>query len=162
MTANLRLLKKARCRLLDRVSGQPVAGVVVSLAVGIDGTGPRIPVGTLKSDATGYLAFDLQPLVELGMETATSLYVSSVQVGLKNYDLLASLAHAAGGSRGEADGRSFQPEASLDDVKLGTQKSLCMEFPLHVDTSKVNDARCDARCDSTQLSSIQCPDICDY
>ncbi len=58
VSMTLKLLTKVRGRLLYQTSGQPVAGVAVSLSIAVgDGNRLTIPVGTLRSDATGYFAF---------------------------------------------------------------------------------------------------------
>src|SRR5690348_3667868 len=111
MSANLKLLRKVRCRLLDQDSGQPLPGIVVTLALGTgeDGDGPHIPVSSLSSDATGYLSFDLQPLIDLGLDTASSLLVSAPQLGIEERDLLGTFAGVDGGGNGAGDGGGGNP-----------------------------------------------------
>lgn len=157
---NLKRLGKVRIRLLDRTSGQPVAGIVVSLTIGIDQTGPRIPVATLKSDSTGYLSFNLQHLVKLGFETAVSLFVSSPQVHLKDHDLVAS---ASKSSRASDVGKTsyLLDAAEAEPVYTVAPKPFCLEFPLHVDRP-MGGASADDACEATLLPSVQCPDLCDY
>jgi hypothetical protein len=103
MSLSLRSLTKVRARLLDQTSGQPVAGVVVSLSIGM-GNGSTIPVGTLRSDATGYFSFDLRPFINLGLDTVFGLLVSAPGVGLNNLDLLKGLT-ASGDENGNSEGR---------------------------------------------------------
>src|SRR5262245_9820168 len=92
MSLSLKLLTKVRARLLDQTSGQPVAGVAVSLSIGVvDANRATIPVGTLRSDATGYFSFDLRPFINLGLDVVSGLLVSAPRVGLKNLDLLKGL-----------------------------------------------------------------------
>mgnify|MGYP001585925833 FL=1 len=90
MSMNLSLLKKIRCRFLDRSTGRPVPGVVASLSVafGDETKSTRFPVATLSTDATGYMSFDLKPLIDLGLTTASGLLISAPRFGLANYDLL--------------------------------------------------------------------------
>lgn len=90
---NLSLLKKVRCRFLDRSTGVPVGGVVASLSVafGDETKSIRFPVATLFSDATGYMSFDLKPIIDLGLPTASGLFISAPKFRLTNYDLLSSL-----------------------------------------------------------------------
>ena len=93
MSLNLKLLTKLRARLLDQTTGQPVAGVAVSLSIAIgDGNRSTIPVGTLRSDTTGYFAFDLRPFINLGLDSVSGLLVSAPEFGLKNLDLFKNVA----------------------------------------------------------------------
>jgi hypothetical protein len=132
MSINLKRLRKVRCRLLDRASGQPVAGIVVSLAIDVDQNGPRISVGTLKSDATGYVSFDLQHLLDLGLETAVSLLVTSPRVRLKDHDLLATTSKS---SRTTEEGKKpyLLGAEAAESQYAAAPKPFCMEFPMHVD-----------------------------
>ena len=67
MSINLSLLKKIRCRFLDQSTGLPVPGVIATLsaAIGDAATSAHLPVATLCSDFTGYMSFDLRPIVDL-------------------------------------------------------------------------------------------------
>src|SRR5262245_30931773 len=92
MSIELSRLGKVRCRLLNRSTGRPVAGVVVSLSVELgEKAKAQIPVSTLSSDGTGYLSFDLQPLVKRGLNAVSALLVSAPQVGLEDHNLLGTL-----------------------------------------------------------------------
>lgn len=73
MIVNLSDLKKVRCRFLDRRTGMPVPGVVASLSVafGDETQSTRFPVATLCTDTTGYMSFDLKPLIDLRLASAS-------------------------------------------------------------------------------------------
>src|SRR5215475_4979022 len=92
MPIKLALLKKVRCRFLDRSTGMPVPGVIASLSVAVgDGANSALlPVATLRADTTGYVSFDLKPLIDSKLITASSLYISAPQFDLRSYDLLES------------------------------------------------------------------------
>jgi hypothetical protein len=161
MSINLKRLRKVRCRLLDRASGQPVAGIVVSLAIDVDQNGPRISVGTLKSDATGYVSFDLQHLLDLGLETAVSLLVTSPRVRLKDHDLLATTSKS---SRTTEEGKKpyLLGAEAAESQYAAAPKPFCMEFPVHVDRPASGAKPDDDGCEAALLPSVQCPDLCDY
>src|SRR5437773_4495994 len=164
MSFDLELLKKIRCRILDRSNGKPVAGVVASLAVSIgEADKPvRIPVGTLRSDATGYLSFDLKPLVDLGLQTASGLLISAPCAGLQNHNLLETLA-ASRRIEGDSNLRVALP-SHLQSEKDAKRQPLCVVFPVYVEKPKHNHGSCDcdSRCHAADLVSIQSPDACDY
>src|SRR5437870_4067474 len=102
MSISLKHLKKVRCRLLDQTTGQPLAGIVVNLSLAIgEEAKSSIPVSTLRSDTTGYLSFDLQPLIKLGLDSVSAVLVSAPQLGLKDRNLLERL--SASDSDGQAE-----------------------------------------------------------
>ena len=180
MGLNLKLLSKVRARLLDQTTGQPIAGVAVSLSIAVgDGNRSTIPVGTLRSDTTGYFAFDLQPFINLGFDTVSGLLVSAPGVGLKDLDLFKSLAAsrdengapdlemAAGDVKGTGAGyesESLERRTMKVAGQLATfvdkPKPLCIEFPIYVTKPRANNE--ESGCESAHLISIQAPDACDY
>ena len=127
MSANLKMLKKIRGRLLYRTSGAPVAGVVVTLSITF-GENSVAPISTLKSDATGYFSFDLQPLIQAGLDNVTALLISAPQVGLRDYNLLRKL--LASSTDNQTTFALFNNSES--NTSLG-QKPLCIEFPIFVE-----------------------------
>lgn len=155
MSISLKMLNKIRGRLLCQTSGEPVAGVVVSLSIAIDEKS-HIPVSTLKSDATGYFSFDLQPLIKAGLDTVSGLFISAPQVGLQNYNLLKTL--LASTSEGQTPTIRYNVSGKIDSQD---KKSLCIEFPIYVEDSKVYEVS-DSGCQIANLASIQSPDVCDY
>jgi hypothetical protein len=58
-TSTLARLDKVRGFVVDNDTGRPVSGVAVLATVELDG-GRQIPIGTLASDAAGYVSFDLR------------------------------------------------------------------------------------------------------
>lgn len=95
------ILKKIRCRFLDQSTGKPVKGVIASLSVKFeagDGKSNLIPLSTLSSDATGYMSFDLKPIIQLESLapgfSASNFLISAPKYGLTNYDLFATLREA--------------------------------------------------------------------
>lgn len=75
MNVHLALLRKLHCRFLDQSTGEPVPGIIASLSVAVDDAPTsRLPVATLCADATGYMSFDLKPLIDLGFAT-TSVFL---------------------------------------------------------------------------------------
>lgn len=119
MSMNLTLLKKIRCRFLDRTTGMPVPGVIASLsaAVGDETKSAQLPVATLCTDAMGYMSFDLKPIEQL---TASGFFISAPKFGLKNYDLLGSLVAATGDGAENEDEYlfSWKEVPGKDSVRL--------------------------------------------
>jgi hypothetical protein len=94
----------------------------------------RIPVGTLCSDATGYVSFDLKPLIDLGLQTASGLLISAPCAGLHNYNLL----ETSGSSRrieGESSSRVALP-SHLQPENSPKRRPPCVVFPVHVEKPK--------------------------
>jgi len=149
MSISLKRLTKVRCRLLDKGTGQPLAGVVVSFSVGV--AEKSIPVSTLRSDATGYLSFDLKSLVDSGLDSVPGMYVSAPQIGLKDFDFL-----------GESAGPAGDISSSLSASALQPRTQLCIEFPIFVERPKLDEENGETVCRSVNLPSIQRPDPCDY
>ena len=81
---NLSALNKIRCRFLDQSTGMPVPGVIASLSVGMGSAtkSARLPVGTLCTDATGYMSFDLKPV---NLQFSVSLRSWSICFIRENY-----------------------------------------------------------------------------
>lgn len=156
MSASLRMLKKLRGRLLCRTTGAPVAGVVVNLLVATNETS-RIPISTLKSDSTGYFSFDLQTLINAGLDTVFGLYISAPQVGLRDHNLLRTLLASTSDEQVKVIRNN-----DLESEGFQGQKSLCIEFPIYVETSNVCGDVDNAGCQTANIPSIQSPDECDY
>ena len=174
MKMNLAFLKKIRCRFLDRSTGVPVPGVIASLSVVISDQ-PRsaqLPVATLCTDATGYMSFDLKPLIDLGLATASGLSISAPKFGLTNYDLLGSLIAAAPDGLENKDvdisnaGESASGEAVMMPVTtmMGEKKELpCVVFPIYLENRLRDEHGSESpSCEPTRIPSIQSPDILDY
>lgn len=172
---NLSLLEKIRCRFLDRTTGAPVPGVVASLSLGIGDAkkSVHLPVATLGSDATGYMSFDLKPLLDLGLSGASGLFISAPKFGLAEYDLLAPLV--------PTPDVTPDKEPKNKDAKPGTAKAfpqmsqpfiptagegrgpVCIVFPIYLDKTSQDDPEAEgADCEPMRLPSIQSPDMCDY
>lgn len=174
MSINLTLLKKIRCRFLDRSTGMPVPGVIASLsvAVGDAATSAQLPVATLCTDATGYMSFDLKSLIDLGLDTTSGLFISAPQFGLTYYDLLGSLVAAppdgaekkdinVGGSDASSIGREMLMHVA---TTVGEKKAPpCIVFPIYLENRLRHEHGSESpSCEPTRLPSIQSPDICDY
>lgn len=162
MSINLSLLKKIRCRFLDRSTGRPVPGVVASLsiAVGDEANSAQLPVATLCADVTGYMSFDLKLLIDKGMAAASGLFISAPKFGLTNYDLLRSLLTAPHDGTKNNDVIVHGTETSSS----GENKELpCIVFPIYLENRLLDKPESEsASCEPTRLPSIQSPDICDY
>ncbi|MCB9453075.1 MAG: hypothetical protein H6672_16690 [Anaerolineaceae bacterium] len=156
MSISLNVLKKIRGRLLRQTSGMPVAGVVVTLSVAIE-ENSHVPISTLKSDSTGYFSFDLQALINMGLNTVSGLYISAPQVGLANHNLLRTL--LASTSHEQALLARYN-DAERTDTR--GEQSLCIEFPIYVEDSNVCSDVANALCQTANIPSIQSPDGCDY
>src|SRR5262245_30913484 len=116
-------MRKVRCRVVDKASGEPIGGVVVHLALRLGDSHSHIhlPVTALRSDAIGYVSFDLQPLIDAGVDTAGGLLVSAPQLRLKDKDLLGALLGDGDGSSGTTGSGSSSTRAAVllhssDDV----------------------------------------------
>lgn len=158
MSISLKRLTKVRCRLIDKATGQPLAGIVVSLSVGLDEAAKSIPVSTLRSDATGYLSFDLKSLIDLGLDVVPGLYVSAPQIALKDFNLLGVNAGYAGDDSTPAAPRSRRSNSASQ----GRRKHLCIEFPIFVERPKLDEESGETVCRSVNLPAVQRPDLCDY
>ncbi len=167
---DLSLLKKIRCRFLDRSTGKPVPGVIASLSV-VVGDAPNLahlPVGTLSTDATGYMSFDLKPLTDLGLATASGFFISAPKFALMNYDLLGSLFRASDDEAENVDVREslalsvsgWLSAASTTDER---KERPCIVFPIYLEDCACNEheSECASR-ETIRLPSIQSPDIYDY
>ena len=174
MSVNLSLLKKIRCRFLDRSTGQPVPGVIASLSVMV-GDLPnnlvQLPVATLSTDATGYMSFDLKPLIDLGLANASGFFVSAPQYGLTNYDLLGSLVEPPRATAGNKDvdvsaaaaspavGEMMMAVATTNGEK---KQPPCIVFPIYLENRLRDEQKSESpSCMPTRFPSIQSPDICD-
>jgi len=163
MSMNLSLLKKIRCRFLDRSTGMPVSGVIASLSVAIGGAPKlvQLPVATLCTDATGYMSFDLKPLIDLGLVTASGLLISAPKFGLTNYDLLGSLVAATHDGAKNKDLYA----GGFDAAKIAEMKELsCIVFPIYLENCLRDEHGSESKtCESSaRLPSIQSPDVYDY
>lgn len=158
MSLSLKLLRKVRCRLLDRTSGRPIPGVVVSLFLQPDeGSALRFPVATLASDATGYLSFDLAPLIKLGLDIVPGLLVSAPEVGLKDQPLLEGSASSNSGGTEQHFELVIEQSASAE-----ARNSICIEFPIFANERTISDSAAEASCGAAKLPAVQSPDACDY
>lgn len=127
MNIDISLLKKIRCRFLDRSTGMPVPGVIASLSVAIGDatTSAQFPVATLCTDATGYMSFDLKPLIDFGLTNVFGLFISAPKFGLTNHDLLSLFGAApAKGAKTQngvisGDGELATPVATTDSERTG-------------------------------------------
>ena len=157
MGIRLSSLRKVRCRVQDETNGQPVAGIVVNLSIG-DGEddAPHIPVATLISDSTGYLAFDLQPLIECGFDDVPRLSINAPQVGVKDRDLF-DILRVSSNSDVALHVANVRPPANDPTNEIG----LPLEFPILVDPHAV-DTNGKGDCSSLRLASVQKPDRLDY
>jgi|GEM_PF-2430743 len=187
MSISLKLLKKVRCRIMDRTTGQPLAGIILSLSVAIgDGKKSALPVSTLSSDRTGYVSFDLQPLIKRGLDTVSAVLVSAPQVNIQNHNLLETLLDASTNYQAKAEQLVIdsqtpdsvqymrnQLEKMADQIKdlqrqqqfgprYQEQQSLCIEFPIYADKSKTDLEISSTACQVLDIASIQSPDIYDY
>ena len=156
MSISLKKLMKVRCRLIDRRTGQPVPGIVVSLSVSVDGATRAIPISTLSSDATGYLSFDLKPLVDLGIDDVPGVYISAPQVALDQFDLMGERTESAAATT--TTPRSYVAGSGSANQE---DKHLCIEFPIVVDRPEPDEEN-GGPCQSINLPSVQRPDLCDY
>jgi hypothetical protein len=170
---NLSLLEKIRCRFLDRSTGTPVSGVTASLSVLI-GDPPnntvQLPVATLCTDAAGYMAFDLKPLMDIELGAVAGFFISATKFGLVDYDLLGSLVAAPHGGAGNKNADASAATASAIAKMMppaasnGRRKKLpCIVFPIYLENRLQNGHPSEsASCEPMRLPSIQSPDICDY
>ncbi|HEU5135087.1 MAG TPA: hypothetical protein VFU13_08085 [Steroidobacteraceae bacterium] len=155
MSIPLLFLKKIRCRLLDSKTDLPVAGAVVSLHAGLAEKGSRLPVGTLCSDKTGYVSFDLGPLIKLGINNVQELVLSSSRIpnGELNIGTL-MLGNDA------AEERSLTGLSVIGEVEASftLPDALRVVFPI-----RLLDADSDSHsgCSSIALPAIQSPDLYD-
>lgn len=177
MNISLKTLQKVRCRLLDRKSARPIAGVIVNLSVALDGDKKScVPVSTLRSDTTGYLSFDLTPLIKLGLDQVQGILLSAPRIGLKGSDLLAML--PASDPSIEDPGDTTQRDSTVQYLleKHGAKAQLenitspnspqsnhiCIEFPIYVDEPAPDSETSGCGCRLAKIPSIQRPDVCDY
>jgi hypothetical protein len=174
MNLDLSLLKKVRCRFLDCDTGQPLPGVIVSLSVAV-GDGSRsaqLPVATLCSDATGYMSFDLKPIIDLGLVAASGLFISAPKYGLTQYDLLGSFVAEPRDEKRDIDTYIRDSQASsigrtmMMHMATTTDEAKDVSylvFPIYLEKC-VQDKQAleSAGCEPTRLPSIQSPDIWDY
>ncbi len=183
---NSSMFKKIRCRFLDRSTGLPVSGVTASLsvAVGDPPNSAQLPVATLCADATGYMSFDLNPLIDLGLVTTSTsgFFISAPKFGLINYDLLRSLVATPHNGETITDkekdkDKDKDKEVTLSDASVGeemmmhigtsistkNEKVACIVFPVYLENRLQGvDPIKDAGCEPTRIPAIQSPDICDY
>ena len=171
---NVSILKKIRCRFLDRATGVPVPGVVASLsgATGDETNSIRFPVGTLSTDATGYMSFDLMPLMALNLTTVSGLFISAPQYGLTNYDLLGSLVEPPRATAGNKDVDVNAPTASptVGEMMMAVatmngekKQPPCIVFPIYLGKQLRDEQKSESpSCMPTRFPSIQSPDMCDY
>ena len=169
---NLSALNKIRCRFLDQSTGMPVPGVIASLSVGMGSAtkSARLPVGTLCTDATGYMSFDLKP-VNLEVTPAFGLFISAPEFGLANHDLLRSLVVAPDEPVKDKDGTPGGSQTSFIGAAMmnaaasnGEKKELpCIVFPVYLGKRPANGHGSErAGCEVARLPSIQSPDVADY
>lgn len=154
------MLPKIRCRFLDRITGKPVPGVSASLALGVGNANAsmRIPIGTLCSDATGYLSFDVKQF-DPGGSAAVGYFISVPQYGLVDHDLLSTIVSSPTQRLGNTDLTIGAAVASL----LDRRKDLpCVVFPLYLDERLDGDDSEEAGCGPALLPAVQRPDTCDY
>jgi len=172
MSIQLALLKKVRCRFLCTDSGGPVAGIVASLAIGMGEASNRIrvPLGTLCSDATGYVSFDLKGLISRGVTTADQLILTSPQLPNGEVNLLDAL---FGGKSDSGDAPLSLRVSAISMVGLGAADTngdggaaapnLCLVFPVQVPRKPCpGDQPGESPCSRSTLPAIQSPDACDY
>jgi hypothetical protein len=162
MSINLSLLKKVRCRFLDRSTGRPVPGVVASLSItaGDGANSAQLPVATLCADVTGYMSFDLKLLIDHGMAAASGLFISAPKFGLTNYDLLRSLLTAP---HDEAKNYNVDVSGTVTSSSGENMELPCIIFPIYLENRLLDKPEPEsAICEPTRLPSIQSPDICDY
>ncbi len=175
MSFNLSILKKVRCRFLDRITGSPVPGVVASLSVSIgdDDAALRIPVNTLCSDRTGYTSFDMKPLIDRGLDVVQAISISAVSHGVRHYDVLQHFtARQLTDGEEEEDSREIEPHGSgtmrkhmlshLPSAGGGRPDPLCIVFPVYVEVPAGKDHNCENGCETTNLASVESPDASDY
>ena len=180
---NTSIFEKIRCRFLDRSTGMPVSGVTASLsvAVGVPPNSAQLPVATLRTDATGYMSFDLNPLIDLGLitDSTSGFFISAPKFGLINFDLLRSLVATSqnGVTTNDKDKDTITDVSGSDAsstngelmMHIGTsfrannKKFPCIVFPIYLENrlQETNQSE-DANCEPTRLPAIQAPDICDY
>ncbi len=132
-----------------------MAGIVVSLS--IRAAGRSVPVSTLRSDATGYVSFDLKSLIDAGVDSVPGLLVSATQIGLKDFDVLAEDAGLA-----DAGATRAAPWSGQATSALPGGRPLCVEFPIVVDRPRRESDSREAACRSLDLPAVQKPDLCDY
>lgn len=166
---NLSTLGKIRCRFLHHTTGKPVSGVVASLSIslGESVSSHNLSVGTLCTDATGYLSFDLKPLIDAGIAEASHILISAPKFGLKNLDLL-SLPDVKSESDegGAAEASSLSNSSMKAHFKPGAEgrrDNLCIVFPIYVKSPKEDVRAIDQdNCEQIRLPAIQSPDVCDH
>lgn len=170
MSIQLSALQKVRCRFLRRQGGTPAAGVVATLSLGFgEGSARRkVPVGTLCSDHTGYMSFDLGPLIARGLGSVAGLWLSAPGRLEKDLDLLASLMRSDGrpeepdGEKGERPALSFVGRETHEGPGGGAAGGpVCIVFPVYVADAPAAAAAA-ANCSPALLPAIQSPDDCDY
>jgi hypothetical protein len=155
--------------VLDQSSGRPLAGIVVSLAVS-DGGRAHLPVGTLCSDGTGYVSFDLGPLISGGVDQVAALLVSAPAVGIQDRDLIAALSGPDGdGAEPDTTGDGAPETASralslssvfvrADNPEPMDGEALAVAFPIYVEDAIAAPLGCAV----PELPAVQAPDRIDY
>jgi hypothetical protein len=174
MNMDLSLLKKIRCRFLDQATGQPIPGVIASLSVAVDDAtrSAQLPVATLCTDATGYMSFDLKPMIDLGLVAASGLYISAPKFGLVRHDLIGSLVAIPRGGAENKDVEVSSSEAwSIGGAMMmhvarttGEAQDLpYIVFPIYLENRVQNERGLEsASYVSAHFPSIQSPDVWDY
>ncbi len=176
MSIPLALLKKVRCRFLCPGSGAPVSGIVATLAIGFGES--RIPLGSLCSDSTGYVSFDLKPLLDRKVVSADKLLLVSPRLPGGEVNLLDIL--LKGNSIDGLSAINIVGPAATTVTELGAttvaeprvtntffagnspDSSFCLVFPVYISAKSTDDECGKNNCSRTPISSIQSPDIYDY
>lgn len=160
MASTFDIIRKIRCFVIGRSSGQPLAGITVSLTAEFDDQ-HALPIGLLTSDKAGYVSFDLAPLGHFG--SVARLVLLAIADPSSQVDLLKLLP----GKSNSSDEWLSSIKSKLSAEQLGQSKSKLSDAQLSTMLSGpfhflVNDKIPRASCGTSVLPSIQSPDPRDY
>ena len=163
MSLNSVMLPKLRCRFLDRVSGEPVRGVIASLSLRFDPASgmAQLPVGTLCSDGAGYVSYDLKQ-IRLDHLPIVGLLITAPRFGLLDYDPLVASGAISPPDRKLStiprDAPGLTPSASTR-ARIPFGELPCLVFPIYVDRPVQEQA---PDCGASVFPAVQSADVCDY
>lgn len=140
---------KVRCFVVDRSSGNPLAGVTVSLSAE-NAAGATVVLGMLTSDQAGYVSFDLANSGPL--PSAAKLWLTPQSDTASRINILAA--------KDNTGPTKVGPHVKGTTPGLDTGAAApCVSYMLSVrDTVATRTAGCGSK----TLASVQSPDLCDF